>query len=143
MSVEITGQIRNFRNSKNISPKEKIELAVKGEADLFYPAIIIKLANISELSFISEKPENAFTFVVNKLELFIPTTGKINIAEEKERLSKDLEYNKGFLLSVQKKLANERFVQNAKPEILEIEKKKQADAEAKIKAIQEQLSSLK
>ena len=62
--------------------------------------------------------------------------------EEKARLSKELEYNKGFLHSVQKKLTNERFVQNAKPEVLELEKKKQADAEAKIKAIEEQLASL-
>ena len=67
----------------------------------------------------------------------------INIGEEKERLTKELDYNKGFLQSVQKKLTNERFVQNAKPEVLDIEKKKQADAEAKIKAIEEQLASLK
>ena len=112
-------------------------------ASWIFPEIITKLANLSEIKFSKDKIENAFPFIVNKMELFIPMTTTINVVEEKERLTKDLEYNKGFLQSVQKKLANERFVQNAKPEILDIEKKKQADAEAKIKAIEEQLLSLK
>ena len=81
--------------------------------------------------------------MVLSAEFFVPLTGNINVEEEKERLKKELEYNKGFLQSVQKKLANEKFVQNAKPEVLSIEKKKQTDAEAKIKALEEQLASLK
>jgi len=143
MSIEVITNIRNFRNTKEISPKEKVELFIKGDTTLIYPSIVNKLSNLSELKHSPDKIENSFSFVVNKLELFIPMGGNINVTAEKERLSKELDYNKGFLQSVQKKLANERFVQNAKPEVLAIEKKKQADAEAKIKAIEEQLASLK
>ena len=82
------------------------------------------------------------SFMVGKSEFYIPFSAGIDLGAEKERLVKDLEYNKGFLKSVQSKLANERFVSNAKPEILEIEKKKQADAEAKIKSIEQMLSNL-
>jgi len=142
-SIEIISNTRNFRNSKGISQKEKVELFVKGDSSMIYPKIINKLSNLSELKQSSDKIENAFSFVVNKLELFISLGGNINVAQEKERLSKELEYNKGFLQSVQKKLANERFIQGAKSEVLAIEKKKQADTEAKIKAIEEQLASLK
>ena len=143
MSFDIITNIRNFRNSKSISPKEKVELLVKGDSSWIYPNIITKISNLSGLNNTTSKIENAFSFVLKDMELFIPVGGNINVAEEKERLTKKLSYNKGFLQSVQKKLANERFVQNAKPEVLNIEKKKKADAEAKIKAIEEQLSSLK
>lgn len=143
LSIEIIANVRNFRNSKGISPKEKLNLTVKGDLSSIFPDIISKLANLSGITQSKEKIENAFPFTLKNLELFIPMGMSLNVAEEKERLNKDLAYNKGFLESVQKKLANERFVQNAKPEILEVERKKQADAEAKIKAIQEQLASLK
>ena len=143
LSIEIITNVRNFRNSKGISPKEKLELSVKGDASWIFPSIISKLANLSAIKQTKDKMDEAFSFKLKNLELFIPMGANMNVAEEKERLTKELDYNKGFLQSVQKKLANERFVQNAKPEILDIEKKKQADAEAKIKAIEEQLSSLK
>jgi len=143
LSIEIITNVRNFRNSKGISPKEKLELSVKGDASWIFPSIISKLANLSAIKQTKDKMDEAFSFTLKNLELFIPMGANMNVAEEKERLTKELDYNKGFLQSVQKKLANERFVQNAKPEILDIEKKKQADAEAKIKAIEEQLSSLK
>ncbi|MEI9913152.1 MAG: hypothetical protein WDO71_28055 [Bacteroidota bacterium] len=80
--------------------------------------------------------------MVQKDKFFIGTTTELDTASQKEQLKKDLEYQKGFLLSVEKKLSNERFVQNAKPEVVDIEKKKKADAEAKIKAIEESLQSL-
>ncbi|TAL57142.1 MAG: valine--tRNA ligase [Bacteroidetes bacterium] len=143
MSAEIISHVRNFRNSKGISPKEKHVLYIKKDSSWIYPEIISKLANLSEIKLTEGKIDNAFSFVVNKMEFFIPMGANINVAGEKEHLSKELDYHKGFLQSVQKKLANERFLQNAKPEILEMEKKKQADAEAKIKAIENQLSSLK
>ena len=143
LSIEIIANVRNFRNAKGISPKEKLEVSAKGDLSSIFPDIITKLANLSAVKQSKDKIENAFSFTLKNMEVFIPMGGNINVAEEKERLSKDLTYNKGFLLSVQKKLSNERFVQNAKPEILEVERKKQADAEAKIKAIQEQLTLLK
>jgi len=143
ISIEAISQIRNFRNSKNISPKEKQQLFIKGNLDTLFPTIIGKLANLSSFEPTASKTDNAFSFLIKDLEFFIPMGIAINVAEEVERLSKELEYNKGFLLSVQKKLANERFVQNAKAEVIDMEKKKQADAEAKIKAIEEQLASIK
>lgn len=76
------------------------------------------------------------------MELYVPLNQNIDLEAERQRLSKELEYNMGFLKSVQVKLSNEKFVANAKPELIANEKKKQADAEAKIKAIEEQLSSL-
>jgi valyl-tRNA synthetase len=75
-------------------------------------------------------------------EYFVPLTSNVNPEEEKARLKKDLEYNQGFLQSVQKKLANEKFVANAKPELIELERRKQADTESRIKAIEEQLANL-
>jgi valyl-tRNA synthetase len=134
--------IREFRNQKGIYPKEKLKLFYKGEnkVDTFDP-IIKKLANIESIEKTNESISSAHSFVI-EVEYFIPITN-LNIEAEKERLIKDLDYNKGFLLSVQKKLSNEKFIANAKPELLENEKKKQADAEAKIKAIEEQLAGLK
>jgi len=105
--------------------------------------VIVRLANLDKYDSSSAKIDNASSFLIGNQEFYIPFSAGINIAEEKERLMKELDYNKGFLKSVQAKLANERFVSNAKPEILENEKKKQADAEAKIRSIEEMLGSLK
>ena len=91
----------------------------------------------------TQKPGNALSFLINQFEFYIPLSEAINAGEEKDRLMKELEYNKGFLKSVQSKLANERFVANAKPDVVENEKKKQADAEAKIRAIEEQLKGIR
>ncbi|MBI3501257.1 MAG: valine--tRNA ligase [Bacteroidetes bacterium] len=136
--------VRAVRNEKNISPKEPLELFIRTDKDLHgfknLEGLLKKLCNISAVHYTNKKIENATSFIVSNIEFYIPL--KINIAEEKERLSKELDYNKGFLQSVQKKLANEKFVQNAKSEVLELEKKKQADAEAKIKALEEQLKSM-
>lgn len=138
--------IRNIRKSKNISPKEKIDLYGKQKPAakiLELDSVTTKLCNIGELKYGVEKAERSISFLSLSTEFYIPITGSIDIGEEKEKLSKELDYNKGFLQSVQKKLANERFVQNAKPELIELERKKQADAEAKIKALEDQLQSLK
>jgi valyl-tRNA synthetase len=80
--------------------------------------------------------------VVGTTKFFIETEGALDTSSQKEQLLKDLEYQKGFLVSVEKKLSNERFVQNAKPEVVELEKRKKADAEQKIKALEESLASL-
>jgi valyl-tRNA synthetase len=145
IAYETITNIRNLRKQKNISPKEQLQLFVKinqGEAVNTFDGIIRKLCNLNRLEYVNEKIENSFSFVLKHAEFSIPLLQNINIEAEKERLIKDLEYNKGFLLSVQKKLSNEKFVANAKAELLENENKKQRDVEAKIKAIKEQLENL-
>jgi len=144
-SFELITQIRNGRNSKGISPKEALSLSAKeGDQKLineFWP-IIKKLSNLSEVNFITEKLTGATSFVIKSSEFFISFGGKADAAKEKEIILKDLEYNKGFLASVNRKLDNEKFVKGAKPEVIEIERKKKADAEAKIKSLEESLKAL-
>jgi len=135
--------IRNFRKQKNIPQKEKIELLAKNETDsMKFDAIVKKLCNVSELKYGAEKPANAISFVSLRTEFYIPLSGAVDLTAEKRRLEQELDYNKKFLQSVEIKLSNERFVANAKPEVLEKERKKKSDAEEKIKAIEESLASL-
>lgn len=142
---EVVAQVRNLRQQKNMSPKEKLEVierSATGETYSRFDPVIMKLANLSAYSYTSDKVEGAFGFRVLTAEFFVPLTGNINVGEEKQRLQKELEYNKGFLKSVQVKLSNERFVANAKPEVIAVERKKETDALQKIKSIEEQLSAL-
>jgi valyl-tRNA synthetase len=103
---------------------------------------VIKLANLSEFLYSSDKIDGALSFVIRTTEFFIPLSASINVEEEKERLQKELDYQQGFLKSVQVKLSNERFVANAKPEIIAVERKKESDALTKIKALEDQLQQL-
>ncbi len=144
ISFEIITEIRNTRNTKGISPKESLKLIVKGEdsgVKSFWP-IIKKLANLSDVSFSQEKINNATSFHVQTTEFFIPLEGKIDAVKEREAIAKDLDYQRGFLASVNKKLLNEKFVSGAPPAVIEAERKKKADAEAKIKALEESLKGL-
>jgi len=144
--MEVITNIRNIRKQKNISPKEKLQVFEKvnqGEVIKTYDGIIIKLCNLSSFEYVNAKVDGAFSFVLKHAEYFVPLAQNLDVAAETERLLKDLDYNNGFLKSVQAKLSNEKFVANAKPEMVDNEKKKQADAEAKIKAIEEQLAGLK
>ncbi len=144
--MEVITNIRNIRKQKNISPKEKLQVFEKvnqGEIIKTYDSLIIKLCNLSSFEYVTAKVDGAFSFVLKHAEYYVPLSQNIDVAAEKERLAKDLDYNKGFLKSVITKLANEKFVANAKPEMVENEKKKLADAESKIKAIEEQLAGLK
>ncbi|WP_143960400.1 valine--tRNA ligase [Litoribacter populi] len=141
---EVVSQIRNTRASKGISPKESFELTINTKQQELYQefeAIIKKLANISEINF-GDKVENALSFVVKSDEFFIPMGDQIDVEQEKENLQKELDYTKGFLKSVSKKLSNERFVSGAPAHVVEVEKKKEADAIAKIKALEESLAKL-
>jgi valyl-tRNA synthetase len=141
---EIVTTIRNIRAQKQISPKEKLELIERSDAShSYFDETVIKLANLSSLTYAQTKVEGALSFLIGSTEFYVPVSKNINVEEEKQRLHKDLEYNKGFLKSVQIKLSNEKFVANAKPELIANERKKQADAEAKIKALEEQLQQLK
>jgi len=144
IASEVISQLRNLRKQKNISPKEKLSLYFnsKQTMDPRFNELVCKLGNLDQLNSTDVKVDNAIPFIVQQYEFYVPLTAAIDLKAEKERLLNELEYNKGFLKSVQAKLANERFVSNAKPEVVENEKKKQADAEAKIKAIEEQLANL-
>ncbi|WP_026135674.1 valine--tRNA ligase [Nafulsella turpanensis] len=144
-AFEAVTQVRNLRNSKGLSPKEALELQIKTKEPGVYQrfeGIINKLANISSLSFTEEKPANAVSFVNGGDELYVPLQGTIDVEKERQEIEKELEYTRGFLLSVDKKLSNERFVSGAPAQVVEAEKKKKADAEAKIKALEESLASL-
>ncbi|HWN89427.1 MAG TPA: class I tRNA ligase family protein, partial [Chitinophagaceae bacterium] len=137
--------IRDFRKKNNIPTKEEIIINIEAKGPGIYEqieAILKKQTKAKSINFFVETQTGASIILGHEAKIQITTNQKIDTSGQKEQLIKDLEYHKGFLLSVEKKLSNERFVQNAKPEIVEVEKKKKADAEAKIKAIQESLASL-
>ncbi|ERM83688.1 valyl-tRNA synthetase [Rhodonellum psychrophilum GCM71 = DSM 17998] len=141
---EVVSQIRNIRASKGISPKEAFELTIKTQQpDLYlrFEMVLKKLANLSKLEF-GDQVANSLGFIVKSDECFIPMIGQVDVESEKENIQKELEYTRGFLNTVMKKLMNERFVSGAPAQVLEIERKKQADAEAKIKALEESLVNL-
>ncbi|OUJ72813.1 valine--tRNA ligase [Hymenobacter crusticola] len=143
--LDVVAGIRNVRNQKNIGPSKPLVVAAKTEEQELlaaYAPIIKKLANVSELSFVHEGLTGAVSFVQGASEFFIPLEGHIDLAAERVRIEKEIEYNRGFLESVLKKLSNEKFVQNAKPDVIERERQKQADAEAKIAALEQSLASL-
>jgi valyl-tRNA synthetase len=145
IALEVISGIRNTRNAKQISPKTALPIAIKTDNPALYEnfdGIIKKLANVSDISFVSEKPEGAVSFVVKADEIAIEMQGEIDVEKEKENLMKELEYTRGFLNAVQKKLQNEKFVNNAPEQVLSNERKKQADAEAKIKALEESITRL-
>ncbi|RCH56472.1 valine--tRNA ligase [Mucilaginibacter hurinus] len=141
----IITQIRNIRNSKQISPKEALTLAVKVNSKIDYSsygAIIGKLGNINQLDVVSDKIGGAISFLAQTDEFFVPLNESVDPDAEKIRLEKEVEYLQGFLKSVNSKLTNERFIQNAKPEIIETERRKKADAEAKLAIITKGLQDL-
>jgi len=141
----IISEVRNIRNTRQLSPKETLPLCIKVNSGMAYEnwqTIIFKLANISYMEIVDEKVTGAAGFMVDKDEFFIPLNENIDAEAEKERLTKELAYLQGFLKSVEAKLNNERFVQHAKAEIIANERNKKADAESKIKTITESLSVL-
>jgi valyl-tRNA synthetase len=141
---ELVTAIRNFRSEKGISPKESIQLYCRSRLNndsLAFSHCLIKLGNLSSLEYSSEDHGNGFTLMIRTDEFFIPAGDSIDLEAEKEKLEKELEYLKGFLASVNKKLSNEKFVANAKPEIVETEKRKESDALQKIKLLENQLQT--
>ena len=143
-AAEVVSGIRNIRKENNISFKETIELIVINNENVshVFDAVIIKLGNISNYSTSSEKIDGAITFRVKSNEYFIPVSGAINIEEEISKLSEELVYAKGFLKSIQGKLNNERFVNNAPENVVALERRKEADALAKIETLNKRLESL-
>ena len=141
---EIVTAVRNVRASKNIPNKTMLELQVASTSwTNDYQPIIIKLAGLSAITVVESKDPAAASFMVGTTEFAVPLHDNINVAEEIEKLEKELEYAKGFLASVEKKLSNERFVANAPEEVVAAERKKQADAQSKIATLQETLAALK
>jgi valyl-tRNA synthetase len=143
LAFETITQVRNTRSSKGISPKEAIKLYKKeGDDDFscFWP-IIKKISNINEVFSATEKPAGV-SFLVGTIEYTIPMEGKLDLEKERELILKDLEYQRGFLASVDKKLSNEKFVAGAPAKVLELERQKKADAETKIKSYEEALKNM-
>jgi valyl-tRNA synthetase len=137
---EITSSIRNLRSSKGISPKEQLELVTASSISNIAVSLE-KLANVTWTKG-GEKPANAFSFVVEADEFFIPASENVDVEAERKKLEEELNYTKGFMESVSKKLANERFVSGAPEQVVANERKKLADAEAKIRTLEESLKSL-
>lgn len=143
VAKDIIAGVRTVRMQKNIPNKEQLELQVVGNAELNVKAIIAKLANLSSIVSVEEKDATAASFLVGTVEYAVPLGNNIDIEEELKKLEADLKYNEGFLASVMKKLGNEKFVNNAPAKVIEMERKKQADAEAKIATLKESIAALK
>lgn len=143
---EAISGIRNIRKEKNIPNKDALELKIqkgdKGYEAEFAP-VLQKMANLPALEMVSEEVKGAASFRVKSTNFYVPMEGLIDVEEELKKLEEELHYTKGFLNSVMKKLSNERFVNNAPETVVAKEKAKQADAEAKIKVLEEQIVSLK
>lgn len=144
-AIEVISGVRTIRKDKNIPFKDTIELKVvnNDKASTYFDAIVTKLGNITSLAYVSEKVDGALSFRVKSNEYFIPITGNIDVAAEIAKLTEELNYTKGFLKSVQGKLANEKFVAGAPEKVIEMERKKEADALAKIATIEQSLAGLK
>ena len=142
---EIISGIRNIRLQKNIAQKEVLEMLVLGENTqlMAYAEVVKKMANLSAVTVVESKPEGAASFMVGTTEYFIPLGNLIDVEEELKKLEADLKYQEGFLQSVLKKLNNEKFVSKAPANVIEMERKKQADAETKIAALKESIAALK
>lgn len=138
---EIISGVRNYRQTKGISPKETVEVYTNA-AQFDNEAVIKKLANVSDIHFSEKTDKPSFTFLVGSTEVSIPLSENLDLGEEKIKTEEELKYLKGFLISVDKKLSNEKFVANAKPEVVDVERKKQKDAQDKIAILEEKLKSL-
>tara|TARA_R110001583_G_scaffold58714_5_gene174835 strand:+ start:2000 stop:4630 length:2631 start_codon:yes stop_codon:yes gene_type:complete len=144
IASEVISGIRNIRKEKNIAFKNEIEFSVLNNdaVNSDFDAIIEKLGNTSTIKYVREKVDGALSFRVKSNEYFIPMGDAIDVEAEKLKLEEELKYNEGFLKSVQKKLSNERFVNNAPEQVLKNERQKEADALAKIETIKASLNSL-
>ena len=140
---EVISGVRTIRLQKNIPNKEALELQIVGEHNTDYDSVITKLANISAINRVTEKDITAAAFLVGTTEYAIPLGNSIDIEAELKKQEEELKYLQGFLKSVKAKLGNERFVSNAPAQVVENERKKQSDAESKIKSLEESIAALK
>ena len=140
---EIISAIRNIRTSKNLSPREELVLEVAPSYANDMDAVLMKLANLTEIRRSEEKSEGSISFVIGTDEFAVPMANLINAEEEIKKLEEDLVYQKKFLLGVEKKLSNENFVARAPEQVIALERKKKADAESRIQTIEQSLKQLK
>jgi len=140
---EIVAGIRTIRLQKNIPNKETLNLQINGEHQSRFDSVIGKLCNLESIQKTAEKAVGSVSFLVGTTEYIVPMRNLINVEEEIRKMEDEIAYLEGFLQSVLKKLGNEKFVANAKPEIVEAERKKQADAESKIASLKESIAALK
>ncbi len=145
LAREVISSVRNIRNQKGLAQKEALTLCVIDDANYpsEYAPVMQKMANLTAIETVAEKDPAAAAFLVKTTQYFVPMSGKIDVEAERKKLTDDLAYYEGFLASVMKKLSNERFVQSAPEKVVANERAKQADAEAKIAALKEQLEALK
>jgi len=145
-AAEVINAVRNLRASANIPFKQPLALLVRKNneeaADPTFDELVIKLCNLEDLGYTEDKIPGALSFVVRRTEFYVPAEQAGNVEENIAKLRDELKYARGFLVSVRKKLGNEKFVANAKPEIVEIERRKESDTVAKIKVLEEQIASL-
>jgi valyl-tRNA synthetase len=144
LAEEVVTNIRNIRKNNNIANKVRMDLLVKknGVLNPLFDAVIVKMGNLSKLEYITDKVGNSNSFLVNGNEYFVPFGENVDVEGEKEKMEEELEYTKRFLKSVQGKLQNQKFVQNAPDSVVDLERKKEADALNKIAILEDKLSSL-
>lgn len=140
-SKEIISGVRNYRQSKGISPRETVELFTSAQS-FSNEDIVKKLANVSEIHFAQKTDKPSFTFLVGANEISVPLSENLDLGEEKTKTEEELKYLKGFLISVEKKLSNEKFVSGAPANVVDMERKKQKDAQEKIALLEEKLKTL-
>lgn len=138
---DIISGIRNYRQSKGISPREVVEVYTNATS-FENQAVISKLANVETIHFDTKTDKPSFTFLVGSTEFSIPLSESLDLEEEKKKTEEELSYLKGFLISVQKKLSNEKFVSGAPANVVDVERKKQKDTEDKIAILEDKLKSL-
>ena len=140
---QVVSGVRTLRSQRNIAPKEKLQLQAVGQNNYeTYNDVITKMANLSAIAVVQEKDASASAFMVGTDEFAVPLGDMINVEEEIKKLQQQIEHLEGFLVSVQKKLSNERFVQNAPEAVVALEHKKQSDTEEKIAALKESIAAL-
>jgi valyl-tRNA synthetase len=142
---ETVSCIRTVRKEKDLPVKEKISLLIKAEKNSYdkeFLPVLTKLCNLSAIEFIDRKPEGVASFMVQTTEFFIPLGDRADKEGELKKIKEDLDYLRGFLASVMKKLDNERFVKNAPVNVLELERKKKSDTEMKIRSLEERIKEL-
>jgi valyl-tRNA synthetase len=142
MTREIIAGVRNLRNSKGLSPKEVLDLYIKGSCPAMFNGIICKLGNVGKIESVSDKVEGTLSFMVGTTECFVPVSLNIDKEAELKKLNDELKYAEGFLASVMKKLGNEKFVNGAPEKVVAVERQKKADAESKIAALKAQIEAL-
>jgi len=140
---DIIAGVRSIRLQKNIPNKEMLGLQINGEHTSDFDAVIQKLCNLTAIEKVSEKAAGSISFLVGTTEYAVPMGNLINAEEEIQKMEDEIIYLEGFLNSVMKKLSNEKFVANAKPEVVEAERRKQADAESKIASLREGIAGMK